>query len=308
MQNLSFDKIDILMVDSDLNSRNSIKMVLQNNGFKELRLCERLEKAKELIDFQTPDLLISSSQFPDENFCTFVSSIRHHEFGANPFIPIIATTWTPTPELVTEVIESGADDLLTKPISTAQLLDRIQALVKSRKKFVVTSDYIGPVRGKGDKDDAQVPKMEVPNTLKAKATGEKVDVFSIQNAIDDAINQVNIKKLEGHADQIGGLVLQIVPNLEMGGETGDAMDQLLDRLLYLAEDTARRLGGTKYSHVSELCRTLIKVTDSILKADGPPKPKDVKLLLPLSQAIQAGFASTESAAAALEISASIKGG
>ena len=79
------------------------------------------------------------------------------------------------------------------------------------------------------------------------------------------------------------------------------MQRFLKRLLYVAEDSRRRMVGTKYDHVSELCQSLIKVTVNIRAAGGSPESKDVRLLNPLSQAIQAGFG-TGTAAAAGDIS------
>ena len=82
------------------------------------------------------------------------------------------------------------------------------------------------------------------------------------------------------------------------------MQRFLKRLLYVAEDSRRRMVGTKYDHVSELCQSLIKVTTDIQAAGGSPESKDVKLLNPLSQAIQAGFG-TGTDAAARDISISV---
>jgi hypothetical protein len=53
---------------------------------------------------------------------------------------------TPTPELVQRVVVSGTDTVIDKPIPTAQLLDRIEDWIGSRKKFVVAENYIVPAR------------------------------------------------------------------------------------------------------------------------------------------------------------------
>ena len=83
-------------------------------------------------------MLICGTEFPDGDACgKFIAAIRHSEIGANPFIPVIATTWDPTPELVRKIIDSGADDLVVKPISVGHLLERVQSLVYKRKPFVV---------------------------------------------------------------------------------------------------------------------------------------------------------------------------
>ena len=72
----------------------------------------------------------------------------------------------------------------------------------------------------------------------------------------------------------------------------------MKRLLYVAEDSSRRMVGTKYDHVSELCRSLIKVTSAIRAAGDNPESK------PLSQAIQVGFGA-DAAAVARDISVSV---
>lgn len=302
MDKLRLDQVDLLLVDQDLNIRHSLKNILHGCGFRELRYGKTLREIREEIAEAMPDLLISEVKLPDGDFCEFMFSLRHHEFGNNPFLPVIGMTWDPTPDLVKRVIESGADDLLAKPISTAQLQDRIRSLINTRKPFVVTSDYIGPDRRSGSSRETTVPLLDVPNTLRAKATGEdqKVDM---QQVIDGAIAEVNLQKLDRHAFQINWLLDQFLPDLE-NGTMDETVHGLLERLLYVAEDSSRRMIGTKHEHVSDLCRSLIKVTKAILDSDGKPKSKDIKLLRPLGQAIQAGFESG-SAAAAREISASV---
>ncbi len=82
----------------------------------------------------------------------------------------------------------------------------------------------------------------------------------------------------------------------------------LDRLYYVAGDTSRRMTGTQYGHVSNLCDSLIKVTASIRDNKFSPTAKDLQLLKPLSQAISSAFAVDEDVAdLARQISASIDG-
>jgi CheY-like chemotaxis protein len=308
MNQINYDNVDILLVDPDVNSRQSIRMALNNSGFRKIRIGSLLSDLRKQITSSMPDLLICDCQLPDGNFFQFVRSLRHHDFGSNPFLPVICLTWNATPEVVTGLVASGADDLLSKPISTAQLLDRINTLVLARKPFVVTSDYVGPdrrIKSVREKDRA-IPKVDVPNTLKIKATGEG-DLAAVNRAIAEAIGAVNDFKLERHADQIGILVERIAPDLLEGicnAETNTSLHQLK----FVADDTGRRMINTKYAHVSQLCDSLIKVTNAICASvtTGKPSFKDVRLLKPLSQAIRVGFESeTHAAASAKMISAEI---
>lgn len=303
MQRLNLQHADVLLVDHDLHMRNIVKVILHDYGFRSIRLAATLAEAEAEMARAMPDLLVAEVMLPDGDFCAYVRALRHHEVGSNPFLPVIGITWDPTLDLVRRVIDSGADDLLAKPISTAQMQERIRSLIVARKPFGVTSEYIGPDRRSGaSARETTIPLIEVPNTLKAKATGADEEL-DLQKAIDEAISDVNLHKLDRHAHQINGLLGEILPPLEEG-RVDAPVHEALERLLYVAEDSSRRMVGTPYEHVSDLCGSLIQVVRDILAAGAAPKPKDVKLLRPLGQAIHAGF-TAGTAAAAREISATV---
>lgn len=177
----------------------------------------------------------------------------------------------------------------------------------SRKPFVVTSDYIDPDRRNASEreEESEIPLVEVPNVLKAKITG-KSDEDTMAQSIADAVAEVNLQKLERYAVQIGILVEMILPAYAQ--DQFDArLEENLNRLNYVAQDTSRRLVGTKYDHISELCQNLIGVAGDIRSRKKTPLDKDLKLLKPLSQAIQNTFNINEEDIAALarRISASV---
>ena len=297
-----------MLVDPDRGSRDGIRNILHNSGFRGLRLGTTLADIRKEFKKEMPDLLISDALLSDGTLGDLVADLRHHRVGTNPFLPVIATMWNPTPETVQKTVESGVDDLLIKPLSTSHLLNRIKILVNARKPFVVTSDYIGPERRTraDDSEEAKAPAVAVPNTLRAKATGEE-DAVDIQHAIDRTIAKVNEQKLESHSRQISVLAEAVLGAYERG-EVDDKLVRNLDHLFHVAEDSGRRLVGTPYDHVSKLCQSLIKVTGSIRQDKAKPASKDLQLLKPLSQAIRAAFQEdAETAAIARRISASVSG-
>ena len=302
---MQFEHVDLLLIHPATSARDTLKTILHEQGFRNLFLGGTLSEIHKHLDHSMPDLLISETELEDGDFCDFVTKLRHNDVGNNPFLPVIGLTWEPTPELVRNVVDAGIDDLLTKPLSTGQLLGRIKALVRARKPFVVTSEYIGPDRRTLEERKSGVPQLEVPNTLKAKATGQHKSAATV-HAIKSVVAEINVQKLERYGVQIGFLVDHILPILEKGA-IDSTTEAFLDRLLAVTKDTARRLVGTKYAHISELCDSLVKVTGSILKSKDKPDGRDAKLLLPLSQAIQAAFATDDerTADAAYQISAQI---
>ena len=304
MAKVDFANVDTLVVDPDRASLDAVRMILRNNGFKIVRQGSTRAEVEAAFKARMPDLLISDSDLGGNAFEDMVHRLRHYELGGNPFLPIIAMTREPTPDLVRKVIGCGSDDLVPKPISIGHLMKRIEILIEARKPFVVTSEYIGPDRRNSKDRPSDIPLLQVPNSLRTKATGESNPEIDAQ-AIAAAIDEINIQKLERYAIQIAYLVEHLVPPLEKG--TYDkATEELVARLVYVSEDTARRMVGTKYMHVSDLCQSMIKVARDVLGAKGKPAPKDVKLLTPLAQAINQGFDSAEATAkAARQISTSI---
>jgi len=310
MEKLAFDQIDILLIDPDRVVRTAIRNILVDNGFRHVTVGAGMADIETKLRIAMPDLLISDLKLEDGDLNAFVYGLRHHNVGSNPFLPVIVTAWSPTTEDVRAIVQSGADDMITKPLSAGQILQRIKVLIKARKPFVVTSGYIGPDRRKPGADHdrgMKIHPIEVPNTLRAKAMGERnVDINHIQAQIDACIKKVNLEKLDRHSHQITWLVERIVPAMVFGAPD-EPTTKSLERLLFVSEDVSRRMVGTKYVHVGELCRSLISVTQRILDAGDFPAPKDIDLLKPLAQSIQRGFdeRDTEAARTAREISSSV---
>ena len=304
MAKFDFSDVDVLLIDPDRGAQESIKMILRNHGFRIIRQGTTLAEIEAAFTEQMPDILISECQLGGNGFQRLIHQMRHHDIGQNPFLPVIALTGAPTPEIVKRVVNSGADDLIPKPVSTAHLLKRIETLILARKPFVVTSEYIGPNRRTTNDRPEEIPLIEVPNVLKVKATGES-DALINEQAIADAVDEINIQKLERYSIQIGWLIDRLVPMLQ-GADGDQQAEQFLNRLLYVGEDISRRMVGTKYEYVSDLCQSLLKVTQNVRTSLPRPDIKDVKLLPEISKAIGQGFEGEEgTAAAARAISASI---
>ncbi len=286
MAKLDFANVDVFIVDNDLNTRQSVKNILHNNGYREIRLGRSLANVEEVLGKSMPDLLICSCDLPDGDFLDFIHEIRQSRAGNNPFLPIITLVETPTPELVTRIIESGTDTVIAKPISTAQLLDRISDLLDARKQFVISEAYVGPARRK----DQGVRGVDAPNLLRAKAEGQKLSFSEVEALIGGALNKMKSLKVDIIGAQISSHITNLVPMLERSGRLDPTIRQELLALLDITDNSHEKLAGTPYEHVVELCESIGNVASSILASrNSTPDPREIKLLKPLSQAVQACF-------------------
>ena len=298
--------IDIYHGDPQSNLLRTIRDTMNHEGFRGMTNFGSLETVCDALNAATPDVLVLGAELEDDSVCSTINELRHSETGRNPFVPVIVTTWEPDQNLVEKVANSGADALLVKPFAPKQLIDRIEHLAHKRKPFVVTSDYIGPDRRNDTTRVSSIPLIDVPNTLHDKVHGVAFDSEMLQHEIDAAMSQVNEQKLLRHAYQIGFLVGLIEP-ARNAGELNESTIEHIDHLVIVARDIERRMSGTQYEHVSDLCQTLIGIVTGIRESFPAVSEKDMELLKQLSDAVLIGFhPENDAAAMAAEISNSIK--
>ncbi len=306
MENYSFENIRVLVGDPNREVRDGIRGGLYGQGFRTIMVTDRMSVVETAVATNTVDLLICDTELLDGDLYDVVYKNRHHELGDNPFIVVTALITAPTPQMVKRIFDSGCDDLILKPISTGLLFERVLNLTRNRKRFVVTSDYIGPNRrAKPRPGTQQIPEIDVPNPLKSKATDD-TSAEDLQAEIDRVANVLNEQKMERHAYQINYLVERMVPLYE-DGTADESIVPRLDRLLYVSEDISRRLEGTRYHHVGELCLSMVNVVRAVRQAPMSPDRKDISLLPALAQAIECAFQPNENVVAlANDISATVK--
>ena len=289
------------MFDRQHGVRRATRTALMGLGFRDIEDTPNFAEFEHRVRSGAHDLLISNIDDDEGDVCGLVKNIRHGAIGNNPFVVVVLATWTPAHDLVVRAVDSGADDLLGKPLSTSQIGERIKTLVRARKRFVVTTDYVGPDRRGNEERPAEIETIEVPNTLKAVV--ENDPAAAAPGAILAALETVNLQKLQRHGVQIGVLAaLLIESDSGIGDDDGGAH---VERLVSVADDLSRRIDSTPYAQISDLCGALTKIAGSIA-ATGRPARKDLDLLQQTAMAIRLAFdPDKDSAAIAADIAATV---
>lgn len=281
-----FNKVDVLLVDTDLNARQGVRTILSNNGFSDVTLGTDLARVRDAITMRMPDILLVGTAFPDGDVRDLIRDIRQNRIGNNPFMPIIVLLDEPTPEFVNSLMAAGPDDVVMKPVSTKGLLERLNTQIYSRKPYIVTDSYVGPARKGDDTSRAIAP----PNPLQTKVMEGKANFHEVERGIENALSAVDERRLENQGPEIAALVGRLGPMLDKPIVNQAAVGGL-HMLIEMNEQLVQKLQGSRYAHVSELCDALITVCRRLCDcANQPPDKTQVKLLKPLSQAIQTGFA------------------
>ncbi len=277
-------------------SRNSVRAAI-SSGFLanklqipfDVRTVELIEEALKTGDV---DLLISDVDLPGGDFIDLCRRIRNHELNVDPFLPIIAYG-NIEPRRLNQILEAGVDHILIMPISIQALITRILGIIERRKGFVVTHDYVGPVRKSSQHEG--VPILEAPNVIKAKATNDAKALLEAIEGQRKARQSISTHRIRAQAKQLVSGV-QILEEMLRSGARAKA-DEQVEFLRRMTLEICERLDDTDYDHTRDLCHqtlhSLTKISDS-----ETPIERDVALLKPLAMAINASFHDDEKTAGA----------
>lgn len=120
-------KQTILVVDDEKDLLDLIEYNLKKEGFDVLR-AENGEKGIEVAKQNSPDLVLLDIMMPKMDGMEAVEVMRNDDDLKN--IPIIFLTARSDEKTEVEGLNKGADDYITKPISTKKLISRIKAVLR----------------------------------------------------------------------------------------------------------------------------------------------------------------------------------
>jgi len=136
-------KATILVVDDEPHVRKLVQANLESSGYSVLT-AEDGQTAVEIVERDLPDLVILDLMLPRMDGYAVCRRIR--EFSA---VPVVMLTARSAQVDLVHGFEVGADDYLTKPFSVAELLMRVQAVLRRSKwpeEIVTRQDFeVGPI-------------------------------------------------------------------------------------------------------------------------------------------------------------------
>lgn len=117
----------ILVADDHAANRELLKIILHSLGAS-VALVDDGSAAVSLFQTDRFDIVLIDMMMPGKDGLAATREMRRAEAGRNGRTPIILLTASHSPDLESKRIEAGCDDLLTKPIVTARLVETIARL------------------------------------------------------------------------------------------------------------------------------------------------------------------------------------
>lgn len=121
---MSNNKYKILVVEDDRNILSMIQTVLDTNGYQVLA-AQRCQQGILMLSSHVPDLVVLDLGLPDMDGEEFIRITRR-----SSMIPIIVLSARTEEKDKVSALDLGANDYITKPFGTAELLARVRASLR----------------------------------------------------------------------------------------------------------------------------------------------------------------------------------
>ena len=129
---MSNNKYKILVIEDEANIRSFMETVLESNNYQ--MICAgSCAMGKTMFLSHTPDLVILDLGLPDEDGLVFLEFVRQD----SPVPVIVLSARTDEQDKVT-ALDMGANDYITKPFGTAELLARVRAALRNSRLSTLT--------------------------------------------------------------------------------------------------------------------------------------------------------------------------
>jgi two-component system phosphate regulon response regulator PhoB len=155
----------ILIVEDELSISELIAINLTHAGY-EVQQAFQTEEATLLMKDNPPDMMILDWMLPGKSGVQYAKELRANERTVG--IPILMLTAKSEETDKVQGLDSGADDYMTKPFSTKELVARVNALLRRHSRVPTNEDLItlgalrlDPVTHRVTAEWPQSPRREI---------------------------------------------------------------------------------------------------------------------------------------------------
>ena len=121
------NKYKILIIEDENNILKFITALLEANGYQTL-VAKSVNEGLFLFSSHIPDLVILDLGLPDKDGTEFLSEIRKEHTT-----PVIVLSARSEEETKVSALDMGANDYITKPFGSEELLARIRAILRNSR-------------------------------------------------------------------------------------------------------------------------------------------------------------------------------
>lgn len=166
-----FSKLHILIVENHALMRRLLVEMLRGFGVQHIYQAGSVPEAVDIVYGEKLDAVILDFFLGDMDGADFAKRFRHDAACFNREVPILLITSMPDHHKVLKVLDAGINGMLAKPIAPKDLYNRLHVMLADPKPFVVTRDYVGPMRNRTKPPVSK--RLLRPTPFKASAPSRK---------------------------------------------------------------------------------------------------------------------------------------
>ena len=152
---MSNNKYKVLIVDDEANICSFIAAILESNGYQVLTAGTCLQ-GRLVFATHNPDLIVLDLGLPDEDGSALIRTVREAGCAA----PILVLSARSDEGEKIAALDLGANDYITKPFGTGELLARVRAALRTVRTGAATPGEVFHMRGLTINYDARTVTLD----------------------------------------------------------------------------------------------------------------------------------------------------
>ena len=137
-------------MDDNVHMLNIVKTILRGFGAVHVFESKSADEAIQRLRNDAIDIVVLDYLMDDEDGVAFLRRLRHETNSPAPFVPVIMLTAHSERARVEAARDAGVTEFCAKPVTAAEMIRKVGAVIDHPRHFVRSNSYFGPDRRRRD--------------------------------------------------------------------------------------------------------------------------------------------------------------
>jgi len=144
---------------------NIVKTILRGFGAVHVFEAKETQEALNRLKHDAIDIIVLDYLMGDEDGVAFLRKLRHEADGPAPYVPVIMLTAHSEKTRVEAARDAGVTEFCAKPVTAAEMIRKVAAVIDHPRHFVRADSYFGPDRRRRDDPAYKGPERRKPKLM-----------------------------------------------------------------------------------------------------------------------------------------------